>query len=240
MTTTDTSTPYIYLGTPFSVIVTEIDNGKGYWQYSMVTVLRDGKPIGEFQRNYTFSTKTFHPFQVGDAWYALYSKEYTATRVARLTDTFEDWCGEERDAAGFCPVEFFVPVKYQDTYTSNGEAVSYDIWLDAEYESEAEFYTDATGKPLRWADYGFVSGCIWGDDSSWKLRYIDLSKIPDKVLKMEERFGYWELAHNLNTRQSVRIYGHGAIGLTGQFHMKLNQPTPNPDFVAGFFPKVEG
>lgn len=231
---------HTYAHTPFSISWTNA-NPSG-WEKNAVEVFRDGVRIGGYWRNYGMVAKTFCPFRVGDTWYALYSKDYTATRVARLTDTFEDWCGEDPSGAGFCPVEFFVPLKFQNTYTSNGEKVSYDVWLDAEYESETEFNEEAKDKPLRWADFGFVSGCIWGDDSSWKLRHLDLSGIPEKRLIITEKFGYWELAGNI--RESVRMYGHGRIGLTGQFTMDLNKPVPNEQFTEGFFrpcyPEEEG
>ena len=231
-----------YLGTPFSIEAERIDNGKGYWGYQKITVYRDGTPIGGYTRTYeTGAERTFHPFQVGTEWYALYSAQYTATRVARLTDTFEDWCGETPSAGGFCPVEFFVPMNFTEHYTNKttGEDLSYNVWLDGEYEDEAEFFTDATGKSIQWANYGFVSGCQWGDDTSWKLRYIDLSKIPDKVLTIQERFGYWELADNMGIRQSIRLFEYdGMLTLTGRFAMNLNRPVPNTVFADGFFPNL--
>jgi hypothetical protein len=39
-----------------------------------------------------------------------------------------------------------------------------------------------------------VWGCIWGDDSSWKVQYLDLSRIQDGLINRDERFGYIELA----------------------------------------------
>lgn len=27
-------------------------------------------------------------------------------------------------------------------------------------------------------DFGFVAGCVWGDDSSWKIQFLDLSRRP--------------------------------------------------------------
>src|SRR3990167_633721 len=38
--------------------------------------------------------------------------------------------------------------------------------------------------------FGFVSGCEWGDDTSWKVQFLDLSRIEDGILKRDERFGY--------------------------------------------------
>jgi hypothetical protein len=43
-------------------------------------------------------------------------------------------------------------------------------------------------------DFGFVWGCIWGDDGSWKVQYLDLSRVREGVVRREERFGYVELA----------------------------------------------
>lgn len=235
MSASDTKT-HSYPHTPFSVAYTPIDNGKGYWNSYRIEVFRDDVKIGEYTRNYpSFAVRTFHPFQHKGTWYALYSKDYTATRVARLTDTFEDWCGEEPDSIGFCPVEFFVPRGSQEEYTFKDEKRDYISWFDAEYDDEDEFVSEAGEKPILWATYGFLSGCIWGDDSSWKLRYIDFSELENKVLKIEERFGYWELASDLTIRQSIRIYGHGTFGLVGQFHMNLNKTTPNEAFRTDFF-----
>jgi hypothetical protein len=45
-------------------------------------------------------------------------------------------------------------------------------------------------------DFGFVWGCYWGDDSSWKVQYLDLSQVQQGVIKRQERFGYIELAAN--------------------------------------------
>jgi hypothetical protein len=42
--------------------------------------------------------------------------------------------------------------------------------------------------------FGFVWGCLWGDDSSWKVQYLDLSDIRHGQIRREERFGYLRLA----------------------------------------------
>jgi hypothetical protein len=57
-------------------------------------------------------------------------------------------------------------------------------------------------------DFGFVWGCHWGDDRSWKVQYLDLSAIRDGVIRRDERFGYVELATNakLEPREFIRCY----------------------------------
>lgn len=41
--------------------------------------------------------------------------------------------------------------------------------------------------------FGFVWGCVWGDDSSWKVQALDLSRVTDGVFVRDARFGYVEL-----------------------------------------------
>lgn len=222
---------HAYPHTPFSITWTNANPGG--WEKNEVKVFRDGVEIGGYTRNYGMVAKTFCPFQVGEEWYALYSEDYTATRVARLTDKFEDWCGEEPDGAGFCPTAFFVPYGYEMSYVLKGDTRKDVLWFDADYEDDADFAASAKDSPIAWSTFGLLSGCYWGDDSSWKLRYIDLSGIPDKVLKIEEKFGYWELADDI--RKSLRMYGYGRIALTGRFAMDLTKRVPNASFAEGFF-----
>ena len=230
-----------YPGTPFSIETHKVDNGKGHWNSVRVVVIRDGQPVGEYLRSYpAFAKATFCPFKIGEDWYALYSKDYTATRVARLSETFEDWCGEKPSGMGFCPTEFFVPYQmtYKTTLQLKGEdkEIQIDNWFDSDYEDAAEFHKDVEEHKaeLRWADFGFLSGCYWGDDSSWKLRYIDLSRIPEKILKIEEKFGYWELP-GLAIQKCVRIFSNRRLNLIGSFHMDLTKPRPNDSFAEDFF-----
>jgi hypothetical protein len=85
---------------------------------------------------------------------------------------------EEQALGGFCPVGFYVP-DWWDLH--DGSLIPGSEYWDANKE---------------WpnGDFGFVWGCQWGDDSSWKVQYLDLSQIQQGVLRREERFGYLELA----------------------------------------------
>lgn len=56
-------------------------------------------------------------------------------------------------------------------------------------------------------DHGFVAGCIWGDDSSWKIQYLDLSRIEEGIIRREERFGYIELPGSVRLRDAIHVYG---------------------------------
>jgi hypothetical protein len=135
----------------------------------------DDKQLGEYVRNYSQLYQTFFPFQQGDKWYALYSKDYTATRVMELPSC-KDVAGEERHSFGFCPVEYFVP--YKDPYLKHEDP-------------------EMRGK------FGFVAGCIWGDDCSWKIQHLDLSKISEGILKRDDRYGYIELPDGVKLAEAI-------------------------------------
>jgi hypothetical protein len=138
----------------------EVPNKPGSWNSLQVEIFLHNKngddKIGEYKRNYSHLYNTFVPFVQQDKEYALYSREYTATRVMTLPDC-KDLCGEERDEFGFCPVDYFVP--HEPEEGTNGE-------------------------------FGFVAGCIWGDDISWKVEFLDLRKINEGILVRDDRFGY--------------------------------------------------
>lgn len=212
-------------GTPFRITTESVQNQPGTWNSTKVTIYRDsmydigsnvyrqGLKIGEYLRNYSsYGFETFCPFQIGEDWYALYSASYTATRVMKLhEDRIEDWCGEESHSNGFCPVEIYVPryVKTRSSYNMNGEQKSYDgYYVDCDYKFE-EFHNEIVGSEfveLNYCDFGFLCGCVWGDDTSWKLRYIDLSQIENKILAITDKFGYWELPA-LPLRECMRMDG---------------------------------
>lgn len=165
----------------YAEVINKIDNGQGYWNSLNIGIFKtvDGnkEQIGEYIRNYHCLFNSFHPFMQGDKWYALYSKEYTATRVMSLPDC-KDLCGEDSDGDGFCPVDFYVPWDNKD--------------LSDELKFSKEQYPDSI---VRWTSgsFGFVSGCIWGDDSGWKLEFLDLREITNSKLIRDDRFGYIDI-----------------------------------------------
>jgi hypothetical protein len=42
-------------------------------------------------------------------------------------------------------------------------------------------------------DTAFVAGCLWGDDSTWKLEVIDLSRAAEGIIPRSARFGHVQL-----------------------------------------------
>jgi hypothetical protein len=139
-----------------------------------------GEPekVCEYERNYRL-LHTFEPFRQGSREFALISPQYTGTSVLDLA-TGHVIAEEPLSSMGFCPVGFYVP----DWWDLHDESIipGSEYWsADREWSS---------------GDFGFVWGCVWGDDSSWKVQHLDLTRIQSGVIRREERFGYVELATN--------------------------------------------
>jgi hypothetical protein len=161
------------------------------WTVTHVEILDDGRVVASYDRNYSM-LQTFEPFRQGRRNFALVSPHYTATSVIDL-DTGQIVAAEEPGADGFCPVGFYVPdwwdVHGEGTLPGTMTWTSDDEWPHA-------------------GDFGFVWGCLWGDDSSWKVQYLDLSRIQQGELRREERFGYLKLAArpDVPAREFIRLW----------------------------------
>jgi hypothetical protein len=82
----------------------------GTWNYCLVTIFDGDAEIGSYRRNYpSFAEETFEPFELDGSWYALYSRDYTSTRVMKLPECL-DLGGEAPNAAGFAPPSSSYPV----------------------------------------------------------------------------------------------------------------------------------
>jgi hypothetical protein len=186
--------------------------------------------LGEYVYHYPNPHRAFHPFKLRGNWYALYSSHYTATRLMSLPDC-KDIGGEEPHSGGFCPVDFWVPpLHYSErlhdpgcprdtkptdftkpctcsivhrqgcpinpkTRVQNQSCICKEEW-DEHWKSHTIWHL-----PER--VHGFVAGCVWGDDSSWKIEYLDLSKADEGVLKREARFGYIKMPDYLYLDKAI-------------------------------------
>ncbi len=173
----------------YAVRISTKPSDPGTWDSTLVQVFRRDPSgdhlICEYERNYSMF-QTFEPFRQGQREFALVSRDYTKSAVLDLAsgeviaEEAEEYYGEDaqRPGAGFCPVGFFVP-----------------DWWDVHDDSVipgSEFWDEDDEWPT--GGFGFVWGCHWGDDSSWKVQHLDLSCVRDGVIKRDDRFGYIELA----------------------------------------------
>lgn len=158
-------------------------NKPGTWDSTVVEVFRRANPRGEpekvaeYERDYYNLLHSFEPFRQGDRELALISRQYTGTAVLDL-GTGRVIAEEPGSPHGFCPVGFYVP-----------------DWWDVHDESiipGSEFWNTDYEWPS--GDFGFVWGCVWGDDSSWKVQHLDLTGARNGVIRRDERFGYVQLA----------------------------------------------
>lgn len=152
----------------------------GTWRQLEVSVFEGPREVGKYKRNYPNMYRTFEPFRQDGKDYALISPHYTGTSVMDL-QTGEIIAQEPKDSFGFCPVGFYVP----NWWDANDE--------DDESEPDKPFWNEEE-REFPTGQFGFVWGCIWGDDSGpWKVQYLDLSQITSGVITREERFGYLPL-----------------------------------------------
>lgn len=174
------------------------------------------EPIYEYHRNYSM-LQTFEPFRLWDdqleKWrnFALIAPQYTNFQVLDLDNKEiiaknppllidEDMAkrlnksylekGEDpkytvgQDVSGwrFCPGEFHVPDVY-DILNEN------DI-QDMIKNRETEYWSEWIDNFLDRRTFGFEAGCVWGDDWSYKVQAIDLTKILEGKVSDDDRFGY--------------------------------------------------
>lgn len=162
----------------YSTQVSVVESTKGTWNTLRVEVMDETmRVIVTYDRNHPSLYQTFEPFRQGDGLFALISTDYTATSVIDLR-TGEIVASEEPSPSGFCPVGFYVP----DWWDVN----------DGSIIPGSSHWTEDNENPR--GDFGFVWGCVWGDDSSWKVQYLDLTQIKNGKILRDERFGYIKLA----------------------------------------------
>ncbi len=191
-----------------AVVSKEIKNPKGEWNTLAVSVFQwiDGKKveIGEYRRNYHDLLNTFVPFTHGNRDYALYSPNYTCTRVMELPSC-KDLGGEKPSKDGFCPVDFHVPLLRRISFSdSDDKSKTLDCWLtDDECFDEDELKGASSRGIIRSADIGFVAGCYWGDDMLWKIQFLNLSHAYQGIIERDERLGYIQLPRNMKLKDAI-------------------------------------
>ena len=251
----------------------------GCWNGVEVAIMqqdaKDGpkQNLGTFKRNYSTNFDNFAVCQKFGRYFALYSPDYTSTRIMEITPGvgWKDIGGEDRDSNGFCPTGFHIPLTYDmifeyDAHPTNTNLKDWNKLLDAyppgsryvslggyetaqkiryedgkyvqAYTREDGHYNWVWGPKKLWdhgwiiypPDFGFVSGCVWGDDSSWKIQYLDLSRIEEGIVKRDERFGYIELPPSLSLKKAIETedcqhvcgLGGRTIGISVQLKFDLD------------------
>ena len=157
------------------------------------------KRIGSYDRDYHSLQKTFHPFKYKGNDYALYSPHHKETRIMKLP-ICDDYCVVE---GKFSPVEYYVP-----SYDDMCDPQKFDKEWNKQFEEVL-------------GSFGFVSGCYWGDDTSWKIGYIDLSRLDEKIAKIDFRFGYISQPVNLTLPQCIDLSDY--IPSDGEYSITISR-----------------
>jgi hypothetical protein len=195
---------------------------EGTWNQLMVSVFlnkEDGSStkIGSYIRSYGTMYNTWEPFEQDGKEYALCSPDYWRTSVMALPSceiiatedlTYTDEkTGEKKNgsSAGFCPRDFFVLGRHDepmDDEDDNGFTI-YDGNIDENNDYNPSGSVEKNNEVL--GKFGFVAGCMWGDDHSDKIQFLDLSRISEGIITRDDRFGYLELPARLSLKESLEI-----------------------------------
>lgn len=157
----------------YNIKTSKVENKPGTWNSLLVEVFKNDAKIGEYTRQYPSILNTFLPFKQDNKDYALISSDYMRTSVMDLETGLEIATEVRNGYDHFCPADFWHP---------NAESTDDDFWPPEDYDGT-------------WA---LVGGCIWGDDTSWKLQHLDLSRINEGLVLRDDRYGYVELGGRMS------------------------------------------
>lgn len=205
--------------------------------------------VHEFERNYPSAEfEPFRQLKDGK-WhhYALISPKYTRLSVIDLetgeiinepwptitekhhkkTTSWaghEKWCeehpiGMEMPSWGFCPMDFFVTDIVDYLEAENEEEYYALINQFVTHNGKVHWLEDEKNLMRYTGKLGFYSGCVWGDDSSAKLRVVNLADISEGVVTTDDRFGYIELAGDL---KDIRFDETGRVSIPAVLNADVN------------------
>ena len=161
-------------------------------------------------------------------WYRREQPPYDEYEKAKADhpDWFEEggyYAGKGPDdlinAEGFCPVDFYVPdpAEYFDSAENMNEYLTgTDRWDERMRNLMRESALEWVNTPA------WYSGCHWGDDSSDKLRTIDLSKLREGVVTDAEPYGYFEVWGKL---KDAIDFGGDFLRIAAEMHVSLRDGT---------------
>lgn len=188
----------------------------GCWNKQLIGVFDGETKIGEYTYSYS-SGVPFYAFRQQvrggeDQWFALLSSsDYTKTDLMTLPDC-KIIGGEELvpGGYGFCPVEFYVPAYYVGHVDLTGKDGSSNTRVffkmhDDSTMTDGDVARDKPESEWSYELFGFRCGCVWGDDSSWKLQMLDLRRAPEGIIT-EIDIGYIELSHGGKLRDHLELH----------------------------------
>ena len=185
-------------------VIKKIENRPGTWDSNEIGVFDGDKQIGSYTRVYPAFYDTFFPFEHGGKWYALFSGNYTRTELMELPSCKVIGGEPPVEGEGFCPVEFYVPNYVQIHYKE--DSLKDKEIFDAQWDIDVEkIDPENHAIDFHYFDFGIVAGCIWGDEWSWKVQHLDLSRVAEGIVTRSEKFGYVWLPPKVKLAAAVNI-----------------------------------
>lgn len=229
-----------------SVVVEISKNGQPWFEYerNYVSLMRTFEPFRQLKdgkwRDYALVSSEYTRLEVLDLEtreiiakepYPTVSKDLAEFNPERYIE------GDPMPGFGFCPVDFYVP-DWRDNFNEeqlqapskekiqrHGDKRD-DEQLQKALEIHQKMYENRIRGWLRdyTGQFGVYSGCVWGDDTSWKLRYVDLSQISEGKVTTDERFGYVPLYGDSPLKESVTIVnGRIVVPMEMEFNLQSGE-----------------
>lgn len=182
--------------------------------------LEDGQEeqVGEYERNFPVLYNTFFHFVRDGRDYALYARQYNATRVMELPSC-KDIGGEEPHII-FCPLDYYVP-SYIEVEVYNDQDQTTEVervnepsqnWMTPYTTTVSasalgkEYHLHYKPRPQRhFHAIGFVAGRNWAGGPFSLLQYLDLSEVHHGIIRRDSRFGHIELPDWMSLRETIHM-----------------------------------
>jgi len=161
--------------------------------------------VFRYTRKYpTMVETTFHPFKIGPDWYALYSDNYRTLKRVNL-QTGEILASNDNH---FCPADTYVPAYQNCTYDMKEKTFTYQVFdQDFAKDVQDDLKKGAKYKYFKeewlYRDWAYVAGCYWGDDSTMKVRILDVKTMEYKDDQIE--YGDIELYNSDRMRDTFYL-----------------------------------
>lgn len=110
--------------------------------------------------------------------------------------------GQNMSSWNFCPSEFHVP----DVYDILNNKEIEELQEVVNTSKDLDFWQDWMNNFINRRTFAFEAGCVWGDDWSYKVQAIDLTKIFQGEIQDDDRFGYLILQGELKNVYNKDYY----------------------------------
>ena len=177
----------------YLITTQKVDGKQGCWSVTKVEVRRGDTLVFEFTRQYPgFALETTRIFSLGGQDILVYSENYETLNFFNLTKREAIALDDEskKQIHGFCPTEILVP----------------------KFAIEDDIYICDGGITGEFHDFAFVSGCVWGDDSSWKLNILDMRNLltgevnyVNNLRELKPEWLYSEIPPGISLAQCVQL-----------------------------------